>query len=81
MGFRGTVEWIEGGTEWNVNGFLVFLFVGGGKAEDDRGEAGEAEDAESIALGQLLDREFQWGNVCEDVKCCVRGGRLFTCLR
>ena len=27
MGFWGTVERIEGGTKWNVNGFLVFLFI------------------------------------------------------
>ena len=64
MGFRGMVERIKGGTEGDVDGFLVFLFVGGGKAEDDRGEAREAEDAESIAFGQLLDRELEGRNVC-----------------
>ena len=74
MGFRRTVERIEGGTERDMNGFLVFLFVGCGKAEDDGGKAREAEDAESIAFGQLLDRELEGWNVGEDVECCVGSG-------
>ena len=73
MGFWGPVERIEGGMERDVNGFLVFLFVGGGKAEDDGGKTREAEDAESIAFGQLLDRELEGRNVSEDVECCFGG--------
>ena len=74
MCFWGTVERIEGGMERDVNGFLVLLFVGGGKVEDDGGEAREAEDAESIAFGQLLDRKLEGWNVGEDVECCLGCG-------